>query len=60
MLSEKYLRKRFRDGRNIGHGEGREEGRGEGRVEGVHIGAQAVLDWVKRRDAAIAAGIPFG
>ena len=35
MLSEKYLRKRYRDG------------------------VRATLEWVERRDAAIAAGMPF-
>ena len=55
VLSEKYLRKRFRDGEQIG------EQRGEKR--GVRIGSERTrrefMDWLERRDAATAAGIPF-
>ena len=43
LLSEKYLKKRFRDGL----------------TEGVGKGVRLTLEWVERRDAAIAAGIPF-
>ena len=55
VLSEKYLRKRFRDGLN--------EGDQRGEKRGVRIGReqtrQEFLDWLERRDAATAAGIPF-
>ena len=67
LLSEKYLKKRFRDG--LTEGEERGEKRGEERGEkrgigkgvgiGVGKGVRATLEWVERRDAAIAAGMPF-
>ena len=67
LLSEKYLKKRFRDG--LTEGEERGEKRGEERGEkrgigkgvgiGVGKGVRATLEWVERRDAAIAAGTPF-
>ena len=71
LLSEKYLKKRFRDGLTEGEeigvgkgvviGEKRGEARGEARGEkrGVGRGVRATLEWVERRDAAIAAGMPF-
>ena len=43
MLSERYLQKRFRDGEQIGSERTRRE----------------FLDWLERRDAATAAGVPF-
>ena len=47
LLSEKYLKKRFRDGLT------------EGEEIGVGKGVRLTLEWVERRDAAIAEGIPF-
>ena len=47
LLSEKYLKKRFHDGLT------------EGEEIGVGKGVRLTLEWVARRDAAIAAGMPF-
>ena len=55
LLSEKYLKKRFRDGLT----EGEEIGEKRGEKRGVGRGVRATLEWVERRDAAIAAGTPF-
>ena len=63
LLSEKYLKKRFRDGltegEEIGVGKGVGIGIGKGVGIGVGRGVRATLEWVERRDAAIAAGTPF-
>ena len=59
LLSEKYRQKRFRDGVRVGS----ERTRGEGVEEGVQIGREQTrrefMDWLERRDAAAAAGVPF-
>ena len=59
LLSEKYLKKRFRDGLTEGEERGEKRGVGKGVGIGVGRGVRATLEWVERRDAAIAAGTPF-
>ena len=55
MLAERYLRRRYQEGRT----EGRAEGRAEGRVEGRSERDAEWATWLTRRQEAEARGEPF-
>ena len=55
MLAERYLRRRYKEGRE----EGREEGRKEGRKEGREELAAEWRAWIKERGEAEAKGEKF-
>ncbi len=55
MLSEKYLRRRYREGLE----EGRQEGRQEGMEEGESAANRRWLAWLQRREEAERAGRDF-
>ena len=55
MLSERYLKRRYREGR----AEGRAEGRTEGLEEGLEEERKSWVEWNKRREEAAARGEDF-
>ena len=55
MLSEQYLKRRYREGK----AEGRVEGLAEGRVEGREEERKSWVEWNKRREEAAARGEDF-
>ena len=67
MLSERYLKRRYEEGKEVGLKEGREEGREEGKAEGRAEGqaegearmSKVWEDWFKRRVEAERAGREF-
>ncbi len=56
LLSERYLQKRFNEGKAEGKAEGREEGREEGKLEMWQVYMRA---WERRRDKAREQGLEF-
>ena len=60
LLAERYLNKRFNEGKAEGREEGREEGKAEGKLEGKLEMWQAWMrDWERRRDDAEERGLEF-
>jgi hypothetical protein len=59
MFAEKYLQRRYREGRLKGREEGQVEGRQKGRAEGLALAHEAWDAWYQRLLAAQTEGRPF-
>ena len=59
MLYERYAKRRFQEGKQVGVLEGLEKGVLEGREEGREERDKEWMAWLKRRDEALAAGKEF-